>query len=66
MLTNETDKLRSDNVKLYEKIKFLQAYPSKVSDNKCNLSTDNRRHINTAKFGSVLSALVITIRLVSL
>lgn len=31
MLTNETDKLRSDNVKLYEKIKFLQAYPSKVS-----------------------------------
>ena len=28
---NETDKLRSDNVKLYEKIKFLQGYPgSKV------------------------------------
>ena len=23
---NETDKLRSDNVKLYEKIKFLQGY----------------------------------------
>jgi hypothetical protein len=31
MLQNEMDKLRSDNVKLYEKIKFLQAYPNKVS-----------------------------------
>ena len=30
LLTNEMDKLRSDNVKLYEKIKFLQAYPTKV------------------------------------
>ena len=30
LLQNETDKLRSDNVKLYEKIKFLQGYPSKV------------------------------------
>ncbi len=29
MLQNEMDKLRSDNVKLYEKIKFLQAYPTK-------------------------------------
>ncbi len=34
LLTNEMDKLRSDNVKLYEKIKFLQAYPTKVSTNK--------------------------------
>lgn len=25
---NETDKLRSDNLKLYEKIKFLQSYPA--------------------------------------
>ncbi|CAH1800970.1 unnamed protein product, partial [Owenia fusiformis] len=29
LLQNETDKLRSDNVKLYEKIKFLQSYPQK-------------------------------------
>ncbi|XP_064619631.1 protein CASP-like [Lineus longissimus] len=29
MIQNEMDKLRSDNVKLYEKIKFLQAYPSR-------------------------------------
>lgn len=27
---NEMDKLRSDNVKLYEKIKFLQSYTAKV------------------------------------
>ena len=31
MLQNEMDKLRSDNVKLYEKIKFLQSYPTKVN-----------------------------------
>ena len=31
LLQNETDKLRSDNVKLYEKIRFLQSYPNKVS-----------------------------------
>ncbi len=24
---NEMDKLRSDNIKLYEKIKFVQTYP---------------------------------------
>ncbi|XP_048764884.1 protein CASP-like [Ostrea edulis] len=29
LLQNEIDKLRSDNVKLYEKIRFLQSYPSK-------------------------------------
>ena len=29
LLQNEMDKLRSDNVKLYEKIKFLQTYPSR-------------------------------------
>ncbi|XP_071946425.1 protein CASP-like isoform X2 [Antedon mediterranea] len=28
MLQNEVDTLRSDNVKLYEKIKFLQSYPT--------------------------------------
>ena len=31
LLQNEMDKLRSDNVKLYEKIKFVQSYPHKVS-----------------------------------
>ena len=31
LLQNEMDKLRSDNVKLYEKIKFLQSYSAKGS-----------------------------------
>lgn len=30
LLQNEMDKLRSDNVKLYEKIKFVQSYPHKA------------------------------------
>ncbi|KAK3083131.1 hypothetical protein FSP39_014842 [Pinctada imbricata] len=29
LLQNEIDKLRSDNVKMYEKIRFLQSYPKK-------------------------------------
>ncbi|XP_025089787.1 protein CASP-like [Pomacea canaliculata] len=29
LFQNEIDKLRSDNVKLYEKIRFLQSYPTK-------------------------------------
>ncbi|XP_071351763.1 cut-like homeobox 1b isoform X3 [Trachinotus anak] len=29
-LQNELDSLRADNIKLYEKIKFLQSYPSKA------------------------------------
>lgn len=29
-LQNELDSMRADNIKLYEKIKFLQSYPSKV------------------------------------
>jgi len=29
MIQNEMDKMRSDNVKLYEKIRFLQSYPNK-------------------------------------
>ena len=29
-LTNDMDKLRRDNVKLFEKIRFLQSYPNKV------------------------------------
>ena len=28
ILQNEVDSVRHDNVKLYEKIKFLQSYPS--------------------------------------
>ncbi|XP_057294347.1 protein CASP-like [Hydractinia symbiolongicarpus] len=31
MLQNEVDTVKQDNVKLYEKIKFLQSYPSKGS-----------------------------------
>ena len=31
MLQNEVDTVRQDNIKLYEKIKFLQSYPAKVS-----------------------------------
>lgn len=34
VLQNEVDTLRSDNVKLYEKIKFLQSYPSKGTSGK--------------------------------
>ncbi|GCB69946.1 hypothetical protein scyTo_0010673 [Scyliorhinus torazame] len=30
-LQSELDNLRADNIKLYEKIKFLQSYPSRVS-----------------------------------
>lgn len=33
-LTNEIDRLRSDNVKLYEKIKFLQSVTTSKSSNK--------------------------------
>lgn len=29
-LENERDKIRGDNIKLYEKIKFLQSYQSKL------------------------------------
>jgi len=32
LIQNELDKLRSDNLKLYEKIKFLQSYPSKAGE----------------------------------
>lgn len=30
-LQSELDNLRADNIKLYEKIKFLQSYPGQVS-----------------------------------
>lgn len=30
-LQSELDNLRADNIKLYEKIKFLQSYPGRVS-----------------------------------
>lgn len=29
-LQNELDSLRADNIKLYEKIKFVQSYPGRV------------------------------------
>ncbi|XP_046840802.1 protein CASP-like [Xenia sp. Carnegie-2017] len=34
LLQNEIDGLRSDNVKLYEKIRFLQSYPNKGGNNR--------------------------------
>ncbi|XP_028400316.1 protein CASP-like [Dendronephthya gigantea] len=34
LLQNEIDTLRSDNVKLYEKIRFLQSYPNKGGNNR--------------------------------
>ncbi|XP_072044688.1 protein CASP-like isoform X2 [Amphiura filiformis] len=34
ILRNEVDNLRSDNVKLYEKIRFLQSYPSSKSSSR--------------------------------
>ena len=40
LLQNEMDKLRSDNVKLYEKIKFLQTFPTKGSS--LNDDAENR------------------------
>lgn len=30
-LQSELDSLRADNIKLFEKIKFLQSYPGRVS-----------------------------------
>ena len=49
-LTNELDRLRSDNVKLYEKIKFLQSVPSKIkqkqSDHDLELADlDDSNHV---------------------
>lgn len=35
-LTNELDRLRSDNVKLYEKIKFLQSFPKSPGSHAIN------------------------------
>lgn len=34
-LQNELDSLRADNIKLYEKIKFLQSYPGRVRVSLC-------------------------------
>lgn len=34
-LQSELDNLRADNIKLYEKIKFLQSYPGRVSAAGC-------------------------------
>lgn len=34
-LQNELDSLRADNIKLYEKIKFLQSYPGRVRQCVC-------------------------------
>lgn len=37
VLQREVDSLRGDNVKLYEKIKFLQSYPGTVSKEVCSV-----------------------------
>ncbi|XP_071094462.1 protein CASP-like isoform X4 [Haliotis cracherodii] len=49
LLQNEIDKLRSDNVKLYEKIRFLQSYPTSstserddTTENRYSLQYENR------------------------
>ncbi|XP_066018729.1 protein CASP-like [Pocillopora verrucosa] len=42
VLQNEVDTLRSDNVKLYEKIKFLQSYPTKSSGGREEEATVSR------------------------
>ena len=36
-LQNELDSLRADNIKLYEKIKFLQSYPGRVRQCVCDV-----------------------------
>lgn len=53
LLQNETDKLRSDNVKLYEKIRFLQSYPNKsenhassVDDTESQYSSQYEERLN--------------------
>ncbi|CAG5118756.1 unnamed protein product, partial [Candidula unifasciata] len=49
VLQNEMDKLRSDNVKLYEKIRFLQSYPNKgaaVDDVTTNYSSQYEERLD--------------------
>lgn len=43
-LTNEIDRLRSDNVKLYEKIKFLQSAAGSTKSSKNRLSSASEDH----------------------
>eukprot|EP00124_Ichthyophonus_hoferi_P001179 Ihof_evm5s56 gene=Ihof_evmTU5s56 len=40
-LTNEVGEVRSDNVKLYEKIKFLQSYPAQVNSSHKERNVDD-------------------------
>lgn len=42
-LQNELDSLRADNIKLYEKIKFLQSYPARVCH--CDCMSGNVHYI---------------------
>merc|ERR1712012_1504660 len=42
LLQNEIDKLRSDNIKLYEKVKFLQSYPKSGSVAAADDGTEHR------------------------
>lgn len=45
-LQNELDSLRADNIKLYEKIKFLQSYPGRVRGFTGYHSLVRERHLN--------------------
>lgn len=42
-LQSELDSLRADNIKLYEKIKFLQSYPGRVCH--CDCMNENVYYI---------------------
>ncbi|XP_076105854.1 protein CASP-like [Mytilus galloprovincialis] len=49
LLQNEIDKLRSDNVKLYEKIRFLQSYPQEKQ----------RRYMNLKPYDKITLSMVL-------
>lgn len=48
-LQGELDSLRADNIKLFEKIKFLQSYPGRVSA----LPSFRPRHLGAEGMGLV-------------
>ena len=49
LLQQEADTLRADNVKLYEKVKFLQCYPSNSSVSVQNLTIFACNHVITER-----------------
>ena len=42
VLQNETDRLRSDNLKLYEKMRFIQSYQHRASSSVSTDATERR------------------------